>query len=206
MARKTKEEAEKTYRSLLEAASRLFATQGFNDTTLNQIAKEAGVTRGAFYWHFKDKNDVIEALWEEYAKPVFLPMEDSMLAMSKTDPVGSLRLHCGKIFDEVKSNREFAQILQMVISAVEISPQNTDLTLYLQQEHARMTSLFHAVIKQAEDKGLLREGLDGPTACNGLICLITGMLDKHFLHFDSFTIWKSGSPILDCYLTGILRN
>ncbi|RME96025.1 MAG: TetR family transcriptional regulator, partial [Alphaproteobacteria bacterium] len=58
MARKTREEAEKTRQHILDAAFTLFARQGFSRTTLQQIAAAAGVTRGAVYWHFKDKVDL----------------------------------------------------------------------------------------------------------------------------------------------------
>jgi len=62
MVRKTKEETEKTRISLLESALTVFSEKGFVRSTLNDIARQAGVSRGAIYWHFKDKVDLFEAL------------------------------------------------------------------------------------------------------------------------------------------------
>ena len=90
MARKTKEDAERTYVALLDAAEQLFFDKGVARTTLADIAAAAGMTRGAIYWHFKDKSAVLQALFEQ----AMLPME-AMLAeldiCSEVDPLGALR-------------------------------------------------------------------------------------------------------------------
>ena len=61
MARRTKEEAAATRDSILDAAEKLFVEQGVSRTTLQHIATEAGVTRGAIYWHFDDKSALFNA-------------------------------------------------------------------------------------------------------------------------------------------------
>lgn len=50
--RKTKSEAEKTRQHLLDAALEVFWRKGVTSASLQEIAEEAGVTRGALYWHF----------------------------------------------------------------------------------------------------------------------------------------------------------
>lgn len=64
MARKTKQEAQETRQHILDVALRLFSQQGVSSTSLGEIAKAAGVTRGAIYWHFKDKSDLFSEIWE----------------------------------------------------------------------------------------------------------------------------------------------
>lgn len=54
-----------TRRALMEAARRIFARDGFEMARLEDIAAAAGRTRGAFYDHFRDKEDVFFALFEE---------------------------------------------------------------------------------------------------------------------------------------------
>lgn len=54
MVRRTKEEAQETRQQILEAAEKAFHARGVARTTLADIAKLAGVTRGAIYWHFQD--------------------------------------------------------------------------------------------------------------------------------------------------------
>lgn len=58
MARKTKRQAQETRQQIIDAALRLFTVHGVSATSLSDIATEAGVTRGAIYWHFKNKVDL----------------------------------------------------------------------------------------------------------------------------------------------------
>jgi len=61
--RKTKSEAEKTRQHLLDAALEVFWRKGVTSASLQEIAEEAGVTRGALYWHFANKEAFFEALF-----------------------------------------------------------------------------------------------------------------------------------------------
>ena len=56
--KKAKEDAMITRQSILDAAFKCFFENGFKSTSLDMIAKEASVTRGAVYWHFKDKSEL----------------------------------------------------------------------------------------------------------------------------------------------------
>lgn len=71
MARKKKEDAQKTRQQLIEAAIEQFATRGVTNTTLTDIADAAQVTRGAIYWHFSSKSEIFNAIWEQQ-----LPLRD----------------------------------------------------------------------------------------------------------------------------------
>ena len=90
MPRRTKIEAAATRQRLLDAAERVFRERGVAHASLAEVAASAGVTRGAVYWHFRDKADLFEALCER----VQLPME-AMLASAgeirQKDPLGALR-------------------------------------------------------------------------------------------------------------------
>ncbi len=65
MARTTKEEAQKTRQRILDTATMLFNRDGVSVTTLEKIADASNLTRGAIYWHFKNKMDVITAIHEQ---------------------------------------------------------------------------------------------------------------------------------------------
>ncbi len=53
--KKTKEESDLTRQAILDAAMVVFSKKGYSQTTLVEVAKEAEMTRGAIYWHFKDR-------------------------------------------------------------------------------------------------------------------------------------------------------
>ncbi|VGO20273.1 TetR family transcriptional regulator [Pontiella sulfatireligans] len=62
MARKTKEEAEKTRQRILDAALKVFSEKGYSKATFVDVASEIGLTKGAVYWHFKTKPELLAAV------------------------------------------------------------------------------------------------------------------------------------------------
>lgn len=64
MARKTKQQALETRQHILDVAIHVFSRQGVSSTSLADIAQAAGVTRGAIYWHFKNKSDLFSEIWK----------------------------------------------------------------------------------------------------------------------------------------------
>ena len=65
MARRTKEEAEQTRKDILNSALDIFYEKGYSKTTFDEIAKRINLTKGAVYWHFRNKPDIITALIKE---------------------------------------------------------------------------------------------------------------------------------------------
>ena len=73
MVRKTKEEAENTRREILKAALEVFYQKGYSRTTFDDVAARINLTKGAVYWHFKNKPDLLVELIKErfYQKQQF---------------------------------------------------------------------------------------------------------------------------------------
>ena len=90
MARKTREEALATRERLLDAAQRLFREHGVTRTSLAEVATAAGMTRGAVYWHFKDKADLFRAMCDRATLPLDASF-DQVVQSASTDPLGTLR-------------------------------------------------------------------------------------------------------------------
>ena len=65
MARRTKEETEKTRARILANALSLFAKKGYDHTTFNDIAERLKMTKGAVYWHFESKQALLMAIIDE---------------------------------------------------------------------------------------------------------------------------------------------
>ena len=96
MARRTKQDAQATREALLDAAERVFELRGVSHTSLAHIAEAAGLTRGAVYWHFKDKAALFNAMMER----VTLPMEDGVRVAAsgaQDDPLAVTDLY--QVFD-----------------------------------------------------------------------------------------------------------
>lgn len=99
MGRRSKSDALVTRNNLLDAAERLFHAKGVSRTSLQDIATEAGTTRGAIYWHFQDKGDLFNAMMDR----VTLPIEETLrkAADDVTEGTSNLRSLCTHLLDAV---------------------------------------------------------------------------------------------------------
>ena len=90
MARKTKADALKTRQHLIETAIVQFAARGVGNTTLNDIADAANVTRGAIYWHFDNKSQLFNELWLQQP-PLRDLIQDQLIGRWGDNPLQRLR-------------------------------------------------------------------------------------------------------------------
>ena len=92
MPRRTHEDAMRTKKKILAASLDVFSRQGYEKTSLTDIAREAGVTRGAIYWHFEDKSELLCELCKEIANDHGFAINLMEAADSKEiDPLGKLK-------------------------------------------------------------------------------------------------------------------
>ncbi len=85
MVRKTKEDAELTRQRIINAAREVFLARGVSRTTLEHIATQANVTRGAVYWHFKNKTEIFHAIRDQVFLPLIDRMDDALSIGSNKD-------------------------------------------------------------------------------------------------------------------------
>ena len=111
MARKTKQEAQETRQHILDVALRLFSQQGVSSTSLGEIAKAAGVTRGAIYWHFKDKSDLFSEIWE-LSESNIGELELEYQAKFPGDPLSVLREILIHVLESTVTEGEMAVVQQ----------------------------------------------------------------------------------------------
>ena len=119
MARRTKEEALATRHALLDAAERVFGRRGVARTSLAEIAEEAGLTRGAVYWHFKDKADLFTAMMER----VTLPLDESLarLAEVESDPLVQLLARVREAVVVIATDERTRRVLEIGCLMVELA-------------------------------------------------------------------------------------
>lgn len=90
MVRKTKEDAELTRKRIINAAREVFLERGVSRTTMEHIAAQAGVTRGAVYWHFSNKTELFHAMREQVFLPLLDRLDDTLLDNTSTDPLTAI--------------------------------------------------------------------------------------------------------------------
>ena len=118
MARRTKEEAEQTRQAILLAALDLFCERGYSKTTFDEIAKHINLTKGAVYWHFRNKPDLLIALIRE----VIIRTEDYIRKeIPNTDTIEDLKKYFLCTAKLIQSNSQLRKFMFFALYQMEWS-------------------------------------------------------------------------------------
>ena len=202
MARRTKADAQTTRNNLLDAAEQLFQSRGVSHTSLNDIATAAGTTRGAIYWHFKDKADLFNAMMER----VTLPLEQTLTAAyaeQATHPVAEIRSAMQEALRLIATDAQTRRVLQIATHQVEYT---ADMGAVLERHlsvHGGCVARNHAALQRA----FAARGQPPPMALDfaarGLQVLVEGLVHQWLLNTEAFDLQANGRAALDVYLRGL---
>lgn len=205
MARRTKADAEATRHRLLDAAETLFQHKGVSNTSLNDIAVAAGTTRGAIYWHFKDKADLFNAMMER----VTLPLEEMLARISGQadhagDPLQDMRQNTLIALHRVATDEQTRRVFEVATHQVEY---NSEMSA-VHERHLQVRNDCIRLTEQALAVASLRQHghrlpLDARAAALGVHVLIDGLIQNWLLDPADFDLVAVGQDALDTYLLGL---
>lgn len=212
MARRTKEEALATRSKLLDAAECLFQSQGVSRTTLQDIALRAGATRGAVYWHFKDKADLFNAMMERGTLPLekFFRLDPATQQAPeathnafKADALEHIRSALLNILRQIANDPQTRRVLEVATHKVEYTEEHQSIRL----RHLTVRNGFLSQVAQglsaAARQEHLKHPLQGDMAAQGLHALVDGLLQNWMLDPQAFDLVQAGQYSMDVYLTGL---
>jgi TetR/AcrR family acrAB operon transcriptional repressor len=202
MVRKTKEEALLTRSGILDAAEHLFHANGVSGTSLQHIAQAAGVTRGAIYWHFKDKGDLFHAMMER----VCLPMEESTAQLDQDGgaaPLKALREHVVGLFARIAGDAQVQRVFEIATHKVEYVGELSALRERHLSGRREYTEVLERALRAAQALGEVPPGTDAAGAAIGLHALIDGMIQNWMLDPRAFDLMAVGTLAVDLHLAGL---
>ncbi len=205
MVRKTKEDAEKTYYALLNSAEQLFSIKGVAKTTLGDIAKHAGMTRGAVYWHFKNKDSIVEALWQEYMSAHFSNIISALSSLPSEEPASQFRRILQTGMDEIFSSPTMSTALRIVLHSVEITEEQTPLRSFLESKSRLLHSGITDGINQLSNASALKVKIPADVIAAGLIAYLHGLLQYHLSKEIDVDIDANRIALIDMYLGSFLE-
>jgi len=139
--RRTKEEALETRESILDAAERVFFERGVSRSTLDEVARAAGVTRGAVYWHFQNKSDMFNAVVER----VRTPMENTFYRVLKTaDTLEELERVCAGALAEVHNDERLQRVYTVLLLKCEYTE---DMGTLIERERAAKENVTRSLTR-----------------------------------------------------------
>ncbi|MDD2728851.1 TetR family transcriptional regulator [Malikia sp.] len=201
MARRTKEEALATRHQLLDAAECVFAEKGVSRTSLNDIALAAGASRGAIYWHFKNKADLFNAMMERTT----LPMEQALHQGGHEpgqDPLAGLLRSMADAMHRIATDERTRRVFEVATLKVEY----VDELMAVRARHRRVQAGNVLQVERSLQQALAQRGLSLPlpvsTVAQGLYALLVGLIRSWLLAPETFELEATAEASVRAYLSG----
>jgi len=189
--RRTKEEAEVTRQKIIETGLVLFSEQGVTATSLVELANRAEVSRGAVYWHFKNKWEIFDALFSRYSGRI-----EELVGAShhegESDPLGRLKELIEFIFVGVANREDFRNIFKIFLR---------ESFLRLREETPKRIRDFLEKIEQdkiitlenAKRKGQLPSGFDAVAGARIVHVMIEGIAQDWLQNPQAYDLSREAS-------------
>lgn len=195
MVRRSPEEAAETRRGLLQAALEVFSEKGAGQGTLKEVAARAGVTHGALYWHFANRQALLQALFEQLALP-FEAHYLEQLQASRQQALEALEGYLLGLLREISQDPQASRLYRLFYTGSDSCPELAALapqrTLALEQPVGHI----HHFLKQARKQQLtsLKKRQLEPMA-RSICCLLIGVLQSAWLAPPLFS-WQEQGRLL----------
>lgn len=178
--RRTKEDAEQTRRDILASAMDIFYEKGYSKTTFDEIAKRINLTKGAVYWYFRNKPDIVAALINEFASQHIFLIDDFLKSRSKPDFSDIIDVEL-LINEHIRQDSQFAKFLFFITCQMEWSETIISKIMPSIEQTKKITrNLFTNMLTALQDQGKILPNTDISVIADILISLYGGLLEGYF--------------------------
>jgi TetR/AcrR family fatty acid metabolism transcriptional regulator len=184
------------YHQILEAAVKVFARQGFHQSTVAQIAKEAGVADGTIYLYFKNKDDILVQFFSFRAKQVFESFREEVdRAETSADKLRNLvRRHLA----EFQRDRDGAVVYQVE------THQNSRLVEAQIKEMSKMyRDLISEIVEQGQQEGTIRKDLYVGLVKRFIIGAVDEVINTWLHSNGEYDLVSMADPLVELFIKGI---
>ena len=184
------------YHQILEAAVRVFARQGFYQSTIAQIAKEAGVADGTIYLYFKNKDDILVQFFSYRTKQVFESFREEVdRAQTSADKLRNLvRRHLA----EFQRDRDGAVVYQVE------THQSSRLAEDQIREMSQMyRDLISEIVEQGQQEGNIRKDLYVGLVKRFIIGAVDEVINTWLHSNGEYDLVSMADPLVELFMTGI---
>lgn len=172
MAKNQKQlQSEQTQQLIIDTAARLFASRGFNGTSMSDLASAAGLTKGAFYHHFENKEAlffaVIQSVREKWQKAVGIEVFQTQNALDQ------LMILLSKHAQLLR--REPTLCLVMHGLTAEMEETNPSFLAALQSVYIDMIGFIEELIRNGQTHGQIRADVNPRLIALNIVGLLRGV-------------------------------
>lgn len=202
MARKTREQALATRENILTAAVDVFFDKGVAGATLEEIAEAAGVTRGAIYWHFRNKFDIFDALHGQLQQT----MTETILADLQNDhpwPLRQLENLCVELLTGLEHDDFRKKAIGIFFMKCDYSG---EMAVFLERQNEnklKSIALFSKYFERARKEGHLAEWLDPHTVTLSLSVFLAGIVHEYLRYPGLFSLEQQTPHFMRQFFSGL---
>lgn len=200
MAKRRQKKALETRERILDCAIEVFHERGVARPSLTDIAKLAGVSRGAVYGHFENKADLFFALCDRVRLPTEA-ISDADPVACRADPLGELRESWLFLLQEATNNPEWRQILDIIFHRCELVAESGQIQQRLHQGQQEATQRMTELLRRAVALGQLPADLNIDAAVPLLHATLIGVLSSWLFQPEAYDLATQA----ECYVDALLH-
>lgn len=161
---------------IIETAMRLFSTQGYGNTSLAQVAKEAQVSKALIFWHFENKESLFRTAVQRTFEPYIINVVDDLEGLAELDQIKRL---IDEYYKFVSENIYSVKFFLGLMLREEKHPD--DLVAHMTELQRMYRNLLADVIDSGRQKGALRANVRPELDADLIISALHGLLVQGFL-------------------------
>lgn len=187
MPRVVPEYKEDAKRRIIEAAMDVIAERGCDQMTIDDVAKKLGVTKGAVYWYFKSKEELVAAVLKKFQTDI----ERTTFESFYNRPIEEV---FSQIFERfsLTDDRQRAIFFEMFALAA----RNSDVRHATREYYMGLVSTFEEAIRREKKKNFIQTQADPHKLALLMVALYSGLQNYEM-------VWMYQNEIRDLWLEGI---
>lgn len=195
---KTDHKKNDKYHTILEAAIKVFAEQGFFYSTVSQIANEAGVAGGTIYLYFKNKDDILLQFFEHKTKQVFAGFREEVEKAGNA--IDKLKNLIRRHLTEFQNDKNMAVVFQA----------EARQTRHIEKQIKEITKMYlemvGELIEQGQEEGSIRKDLYVSLVKRYILGAVDEVINTWVHAGGRYDLASMADPLVDLYFTGIGSN
>jgi len=184
---------ELTRRNIIEKSLQRFSVKGYFNTSVNDILQATGLTKGGLYCHFKSKEDIWRAVYDDAVKiwksVVFKNMQ------SVADPLERIERTVENVLLNYLGKEVFEGGCFFVNMLVELSGQSDAMGRHILKGFVGFSKLFQSWLTEAETAGLLKPNLDYLEISNFIVITLNGAATLYMSARDKAILRQTNSQL-----------
>jgi TetR/AcrR family transcriptional regulator, fatty acid metabolism regulator protein len=192
----TRDKNNDKYHRILEAAVRVFAEQGFYQSTISQIAREAGVADGTIYLYFKNKDDILVQFFSYKAKQVFDLFREEV--SSAENAVEKLRNLVRRHLDEFQRDKNMAIVYQ-----AETHQNSRSAEPQIREMSKMYLDIVSEIVEQGQADGSMRKDLYLSLVKRFIVGAVDETINNWLHSGGKYDLVSMADPLIDLFIRGI---